>query len=110
MIYKHAELAGDGGHYDDFGSPHDVNYHLRSIAHNTVLILDPEERWPAGIRAGKVTGNDGGQSYPWPHHNGALADIADWQRQKALCDIADLLAFEDRGSYLYLAGDGTRAY
>lgn len=110
VIYKHAELAGDGGHYDDFGSTHDVNYHLRSIAHNTVLILNPQERWPAGIRAGKVTSNDGGQSYLWRHHNAALADVADWQRQKSLCDIADLLAFEDRGSYLYVAGDATRAY
>lgn len=110
VIYKHTELAGDGGHYDDFGSPHDVNYHLRTIAHNTVLILDPEERWPAGIRAGKVTSNDGGQSYAWPHHNAAMADVADWQRQKALCDIANLLAFEDRDGYLYVAGDATRAY
>ncbi|MHC4181641.1 MAG: hypothetical protein ACYSWU_29470 [Planctomycetota bacterium] len=33
LIYKHEELAGDGGHYDSFGSRHDVNYHLRSIEH-----------------------------------------------------------------------------
>ena len=44
LIYKYAELAGDGGHYDDFGSVHDVNYHLRTIAHNTLLILDPSEK------------------------------------------------------------------
>ncbi|HWI56235.1 MAG TPA: hypothetical protein VNZ22_03330, partial [Bacillota bacterium] len=54
LIYKHAELVGDGGHYDEFGTVHDVNYHLRSIAHSTVLVFDPEERWP-GIRGGKVT-------------------------------------------------------
>lgn len=108
-IYKHAELAGDGGHYDDFGSTHDVNYHLRTIAHSTVLVFDPEERWP-GIRAGEVTANDGGQHHSWRHHNGAAVDPADWLRQKAEMDIADLLAFDEHGDYLHIAGDATRAY
>jgi len=109
LIYKHEELAGDGGHYDDFGSPHDVNYHLRTIAHSTILVHDPCETWPR-IRAGAVTGNDGGQHHNWPHHNGAVADPAQWLRQRHLYDIADLLAFEDTGGYAYVAGDCTRAY
>ncbi len=109
VIYRHEELVGDGGHYDEFGTLHDVNYHLRSIAHNTLLVLDPAERWP-GIRAGTVTGNDGGQHHNWPHHNGATADPAEWQKGRALYDIADMLAFEDRGDYLYLAADAARAY
>lgn len=110
VVFKHEELAGDGGHYDEFGSSHDVNYHLRSIAHNTVLVLNPDALVRADIRGGRVTGRDGGQDYPWPHHNGALSDVADGRRQQALCDIADLLACEDRGSYLYVGGDATRAY
>ncbi|UCG58055.1 MAG: heparinase II/III family protein [Phycisphaerales bacterium] len=109
LIYKHAELAGDGGHYDSFGSAHDVNHHLRTIAHNTVLIHDPSETWP-GIRAGAVTGNDGGQSHAWPHHNGAVTDPDAWHKGKALYDIADILAFEDQGTYVYVAGDCTGAY
>jgi hypothetical protein len=109
VIYKHEELAGDGGQYDEFGTQHDVNYHLRTIAHSTILVLDPAEKWP-GIRAGQVTANDGGQHHAWPHHNGAVVDAAQWQQGKALYDIADLLAFEDRGDYLYVAGDATRAY
>jgi len=109
LIYKHTELLGDGGHYDEFGSTHDVNYHLRTIAHNTVLVHDPSETWP-GIRAGNVTGNDGGQHHNWPHHNGAVTDPADWEKDRKLYDIADILAFEDRGSYVYVAGDCTRSY
>ena len=109
LICKHEELIGDGGHYDSFGSKHDVNYHLRTIAHNTILVHDPTEKWPR-IRAGTVTGNDGGQHHAWPHHNGAVADAAVWQKQRRLHDIADILAFEDRGAYLYVAGDCTRAY
>lgn len=109
LIYKYEELAGDGGHYDAFGSSHDVNYHLRTIAHSTMLIHDPAETWKA-IRAGPVSGNDGGQSHSWRHHNGAVADAEEWHKQRADCDIADILAFEDQGSYLYVAGDATRAY
>jgi len=109
LIYKHEELAGDGGHYGGFGSPHDVNYHLRSIAHSTVLVHDPSESWP-NIRGGRVTGNDGGQAHNWPHHNGAVADAAAWNRDRHLYDIADILAFEDCGTYVYVAGDCSRAY
>jgi hypothetical protein len=109
LIHKYEELAGDGGHYDGFGTTHDVNYHLRTIAHSTILVHDPSETWPA-IRAGTVTGNDGGQHHRWPHHNGAVVDRAQWQRKRSLYDIADLLAFEDTGAYVYVAGDCTRAY
>jgi hypothetical protein len=108
-VYKHAELAGDGGQYDSFGVDHDVNYHLRTIAHSTMLIHDPQERWPR-IRAGNVTGNDGGQHHNWPHHNGAVLDAQEWLKDRQLYDIADIPAFEDRGAYLYVAGDATRAY
>ena len=109
LIYKYAELAGDGGHYDSFGSKHDVNYHLRTIAHNTILVHDPSESWPK-IRAGPVSGNDGGQSHAWPHHNGAVSDPAEWQIRPELYDIADILAFEDQGAYMYVAGDCSRSY
>jgi len=109
LIYKYEELAGDGGHYDSFGSVHDVNYHLRTIAHNTILVYDSGESWP-GIRAGSVTSNDSGQHHDWPHHNGSVEDSLAWEKDRELYDIADMLAVEDQGSYLYLAGDCSRAY
>lgn len=109
LIYKYDELVGDGGHYDSFGSNHDVNYHLRTIAHNTILIHDPSETWP-GIRAGPVSGNDGGQAHAWPHHNGAVSDPAEWHKRRRIYDIADIVAFQDRGAYMYVAADCTRAY
>jgi len=110
LIYKHEELAADGGQYYYFGNDHDVNYHLRTIAHSTILIHDPDETWP-GIRAFKGgMANDGGQHHNWPHHNGAVVNADEWQRDERLYDIADILGFEDRGSYLYMAGDCSRAY
>ena len=109
LIYKHEELAGDGGYYVDWESPHVVDYYVRSIAHNTVLVHDPDEKWPK-IRAAPTSGNDGGQWFPWPHHNGAVGDAAEWEKGRELYDIAEILAFEDRGDWLYVAGDCTRAY
>ena len=86
-----------------------MNYHLRTVAHNAVLILDPAEKWPS-IRAGNVTGNDGGQSHDWPHHNGAVADPADWRKDQNLYEIGKITAFADHADYLYVAGDCSRAY
>jgi len=109
LIYKYSELAGDGGQYDGWNSPHEVNYLVRTIAHNTITVHDPGENWP-DIRNGDVTGNDGGQHHDWPHHNGAVEDAAAWRAGREMYDIADMLAFEDRGDYLYAAGDCSRAY
>ena len=110
LISKYNELAGDGGQYYYFGGKHDINYLLRTIAHNSILVYDPEETW-VNIRAYKESiGNDGGQMHDWPHHNGAVVDADQWHRKRQLYDIADITAFEDRGSYLYVAGDCTRSY
>jgi Heparinase II/III-like protein len=114
LISKHDELAGDGGQYYHFGKNHDVNYHLRTIAHSTILVYDPDETW-SNIRAyeqlfhGKMD-NDGGQHHNWPHHNGATSDHKNWLRNADLYEIADIKAYEDRGQYLYLAGDCSRSY
>ena len=110
IIYKYEELAGQGGQFYSFATNHEVNYMLRSIAHNTVLVYDPAEKWPQ-IRAfpGEI-GNDGGQHHDWPHHNGSVLDAAEWSNNRKLYDIADILAFEDREGYLYVAGDCSRAY
>jgi len=109
VIYKYEELAGDGGQFYSFATDHEVNYLLRTIAHNTILVYDPNETWPA-IRKGRVTSNDGGQLHNFPHHNGSVLDAAEWEKGREIYDIADILAFEDKGACLYVAGDCSRAY
>lgn len=109
LIYKDEELIGDGGHFYAFDTDHEVNYTARTIAHNSILVKDPGETWPA-IRKGKVTGNDGGQHHDFPHQNGGVEDAAAWERNRELYDLGDIVAFEDRGRYLYVAGDCSRAY
>ena len=107
-IYKYEELATDGGHYDGFGTRHDVNYHLRTIAHSTITVLDPNETW-TNIRAYKGPhGNDGGQWHDWPHHNGSFSDPEQWNAYRDLTDIADITAYEDKGGYMYVAADCSR--
>ncbi len=114
LIYRGGELAADGGQYYYFGTDHDVNYHLRTVAHSTLRVYDPEESWH-NIRAFEklfdgVMDNDGGQHHDFPHHNGAVADAAQWNADRELYDIADLLAFQDEGRWLYTAGDCSRSY
>ncbi len=112
MIAKYEELLGDGGHYDEFGTSHDVNYHLRTIAHNTMLVYNSREEIRPDIRAGMVLGNDGGQNYPQApaSHNWAANQVSDWNSGKSGYDIATLQSYRDGGDWLYLAGDCSRAY
>ena len=107
-------MVGDGGHYDNFGSLHDVNYHLRTVAHNTIRVIDPNESWEVrgrdSIRAGRVTANDGGQRYDWPQHNGAVYDAAQWNAQKEIWKTGEILAFEDKGDHVFIKADCAKAY
>ncbi|MBA3709471.1 MAG: heparinase II/III family protein [Planctomycetes bacterium] len=114
-IWHQNELASRGGHYVDFAGSHDVNYYIRSIAHNTVLVHDPSEVFPflmKGMQAWPA--NDGGQKWPWVgtpfRHNGSPTDKQVWLANRELGDIADLLACHDAGSWLYTGGDLTRSY
>ncbi|MCL2710576.1 MAG: heparinase II/III-family protein [Planctomycetaceae bacterium] len=114
LIYKEGELVGDGGHYDAFGSVHDVNYYLRTVAHNTLRVFDPNESWEvrgrASIRGGRVTSNDGGQRYDWNQHNGAYPDVETWRTQGEILETGNILTFEDRGDHVFIKADCTKAY
>ncbi len=63
QIYYKGALAVDSGLYSGssgaYGSPHCMNYYWRTIAHNSLLIHDPNEDF--GKRG---YGNDGGQRLP----------------------------------------------
>jgi len=108
-IYKRGELAGDGGQFYSFATPHEAGYLLRSIAHSTMLVYDPNERWP-DIRLSGVHGNDGGQHHNWPHHNGSVTTPAEWEANRELYDVARIIAFQDTGDVVYTAGDASDAY
>ena len=105
LFYKGA-LAIDSGIYEGtdggYGSPHDVNYNKRTIAHNSLLIYDPAETFTRGRTA---LHNDGGQRLP----NG-------WREPRNLEDVqanyrtGEVLGHASNAAYSYLKGDLTRAY
>ena len=115
IIYKEGELTEDGGHYDGYGSTiHDVNYHLRTIAHNTIRVIDPNESWalPGGgsIRSGKVTANDGGQHHNLHLPNGGALDVNEWNMHKELLEIGKIHTFEEKGDFIFIKADCSKSY
>ena len=63
-IYFKGYLGVDSGVYQGsdgaYFSNHDKNWHKRSIAHNTIVVYDPEEYW--GTQGNTEWKNDGGQN------------------------------------------------
>jgi len=60
----------------------------------------------------RLAGDGGG--YPWAGtifwHNGDAGDADTWRQYPEVGDTADLLAFQDAGTFMYTAGDCTRSY
>lgn len=103
-IWYNEDLAIDSGYYDWYGSLHWFNYYIRSIAHNTVLIYEPNEvitPW------NKVKSNDGGQRFSqWQHEQ--PYNVEDLKREAF--HVADSQLLEDNEDYALAVGDATRAY
>jgi len=113
QIYYKGPLAIDSGLYQGsdggYGSPHHLNYHKRTISHNTLLIYDPEEKFI--VSRNRELHNDGGQRLPnnW-REAGLLEDLL-----KGDYKTGDVLghAFgpsEQTPEFAYLKGDITAAY
>ena len=128
-IYHRGELAIDSGRYDDdWGmerSPEQVrkseffNYYRRAIAHNTILVRDPDEKMEMGVV------NDGGQkellyasgmrNVPEDYDLGAYPSDAgpgacDWARNPGRWDTGKMLAYAGNDLFTYACGDATKSY
>ncbi len=133
QIYYKGGLANDTGYYqaDDYqqtadtfkgnegntayGSAHDVNYNSRTIAHNCMLVYDPDEvftkktysMWNGPIE------NDGGQNYK---NNGKQPlTVAEIEANPEKWKVAEVLAHQIEADtlspdYSYLKGDIGGAY
>lgn len=107
-IFRHETLAAESGEYYDYNSNHDVNWLIRTIAHNALLIYQPEERW-ADMRDGgrNAIFNDGGQAKTW---DWTVSTLEEWKRRQERFTRGRIVAYEDRPEFLYVAGDCSRAY
>jgi heparin/heparan-sulfate lyase len=113
QIYHKGPLAIDSGLYEGktggYDSPHHVNYHKRTISHNTLLVYDPAEKfiW----RRTREMRNDGGQK--WPNEAREPRNLEyilsnDYQTGKVLGQ--GFGPDPQRPDYTYLKGDITQAY
>ena len=72
QIYYRGPLAIDSGSYQGssggYNSPHNKNYFKRTIAHNSLLVYDPSEKFACWNYGGEgkteYAANDGGQRMP----------------------------------------------
>lgn len=105
LFYK-SPLLVDSGDYDSYATEHWHNYFTRTIAHNTVTVLDPDENfvrnWNPAIFC---CSNDGGQRFP-PKNNPQLADI----QPGGSNHLDSITAFEYTPEYTYTRGNASKAY
>ena len=120
QIYYRGPLAIDSGSYQGsaggYNSPHNKNYFKRTIAHNSLLVYDPQEKFACWNYGGgdktEFAANDGGQRMP--------GDRWDTCRsfENLLSEsytVGKTLAHEfgpdsHTPEYSYLKGDITKAY
>jgi len=128
QLYYKGMLATDSGYYQSalnvtdtsanegstgYGSLYDVNYNKRSIAHNTISVYDPNEKFYTVRWARFPMANDGGQRFPNAGIEPQLQSVIDEPANGY--KIASILAHaygsdEIRPNYSYLKGDLTKAY
>jgi Heparinase II/III-like protein len=110
-IYHKGHLAIDSGaDYTDTESPHYLNYYRRTIAHNTLLVYQPGEKffWSENVWA---AANDGGQRMDSSRFWNSVRSLEDWRRTRDLWDRGRIESFEPvPGRYTYVRADGTQAY
>ena len=106
LIYHGGALAVDGGAYDGMYKPgaHPNEYASRTLAHNCLLVYDPEQQFPSGYT------NDGGQNVirGKQHHADWPAFLA--HREVEGLHTAEVLAYDAAERYDYLRVDLTKAY
>ena len=107
-IFRYEPLATESGEYVDYGSNHAVNWLLRTIAHNCILVYEPGETWTQMRDGGRNKyANDGGQTKKWEWTVGSLPE---WMAKRDTFTRGKIVAYENRPEYTYVAGDCTKAY
>ncbi len=118
-IWKYEDLAIDSGVYTWANSEYANNYYARTIAHNSMLVFDPDERYSwDDMRGGYKGVNDGGQrawklgetSWDDTYASWAAESVEYWLERQHIYDTGDIKRYEDTRDYVYVLGDATNAY
>ncbi len=113
-IFKHDKLVTNSGGYGTYEGQHRLNYYVRSVGTNTLLIQRPDEVWrPSGGTPSGGYVNDGGQRLI-NSTGSTIYSVDQWLSYKTSglnYETGDLTAVDNvDGSYSYVASDITRAY
>ena len=110
-IYHRGYLAVDSGaDYTDSESPHYLNYYRRTVAHNSILIYDPSEKffWSQNLLA---AANDGGQRMDSSRFWNTIRSPEDFERTRDLWNLGSMRVVDHVASqYHYAMGDASNAY
>lgn len=110
-IYRRGYLAIDSGaDYTDTESPHYLNYYRRTVAHNSILVYDPSEKffWSDNLLS---AANDGGQRMDSARYWNTIRGPEDWNRTRDLWDLGSMRLIDYvPDQYHYALGDATKAY
>ncbi len=111
-ITKKAPLAITSGTYGGWTSPHRLNYYIRTVAANSLLILRPGEKVRPN-RFFKVNVTDGGQRVVLPTGS-AVVSVEDWRAnlyRGRHYEGGRITAFENSDPrFVYVGSDLTGAY
>lgn len=111
-VFKGEPLAIASGTYGGWTAPHRLNYYLRTVAANSLLILRPGEKVQPNRFFG-VNVADGGQRVVMPTGS-AIISVADWRDNLnggRHYEGGRVTAFENREPlFTYLSSDLTGAY
>ncbi len=108
QLYYKGILASESGWYESYGTFHDGGYNKKTIAHNALIINDPDE-----VNQGYNNSKDGGQRFPSSAMEPATMEI--WMNPDNGYERAVVIGHEfgpdlQYPEYSYLAGDITKAY
>src|ERR1022692_207361 len=110
-IYHSGYLAIDSGaDYTDSESPHYLNYYRRTVAHNSILVYDPSEKffWSQNLLP---AANDGGQRMDSSRFWNTIRSPEDFQRTRDLWNFGSMRILDHvSGLYHYAMGDASNAY
>ena len=107
-IYRGEPLATESGEYSEWGDPHAMNWLIRTVAHNCILVYEPGEQWKNMRDGGKVKyANDGGQAKTWDWPADTLEQ---WNAKRDQFARGQIVAYENQPEWLYVAADCTKAY
>src|SRR6266566_1253159 len=110
-IYHKGYLAIDSGaDYTDTESPHYLNYYRRTVAHNSVLVFDPSEKffWSENVLP---AANDGGQRMDSARFWNTVRGREDWDRTHGLWNVGSMRVIDYvPDQYHYAMGDASKAY